>query len=281
MRPFLQTIDPNSGRQRARFRRKNALMPYSNILLDCDGCIATITLNRPDKLNAYTTEMGDEFTHAFRALERDASVRVVIVTGAGRAFCAGVDLEHLAAHTAGKNVSKGPQLGEEDFLRELPLEMRASSKPIIAAINGHAGGVGMTMAMPCDVRIAADDAKLGFVFGRLGILPGLGSTHLLPQLVGMARAQELVLTAKKILGSEAAAIGLVNKALPRDEVLPAARAMAQEMSELDPIVLAYAKKALQFGAAHTMAEAMKNEQSQSPRLKAAREAAKAAKASAA
>ena len=254
-------------------------MQYSNILLDRDGGIATITLNRPDKLNAYTTEMGDEFSHAFRALERDASVRVMIVTGAGRAFCAGVDLEHLAAHAAGKNVSKGPQLGEEDFLRELPLEMRASSKPIIAAINGHAVGVGMTMAMPCDVRIAADDAKLGFVFGRLGILPGLGSTHLLPQLVGMARAQELVLTAKKILGSEAAEIGLVNKALPRDEVLPAARAMAQEMSEVDPLVLAYAKQALQFGAAHTMAEAMKNEQGESARLKAAREAAKAAKAS--
>ncbi len=248
-------------------------MPYSNILLDHEGGVATITLNRPDKLNAYTTEMGEEFTHAFRTLESDPAVRVILVTGAGRAFCAGVDLEHLAAHSQGKNVSAGPRLGEEDFLRQLPLEMRASKKPIIAAINGHAVGVGMTMAMPCDVRIAADDAKLGFVFGRLGILPGLGSTHLLPQLVGMARAQELVLTAKKILGSEAAAIGLVNKALPRDEVLPAARAMALEMCEVDPIVLAYAKQALQYGAAHTMAQAMKNEQSESARLKADREAA--------
>jgi len=251
-------------------------MQYSNILLDQDGGLATITLNRPDKLNAYTTEMGEEFTHAFRALERDPSVRVVIITGAGRAFCAGVDLEHLAAHGQGQNVSKGPRLGEEDFLRELPLEMRASSKPIIAAINGHAVGVGMTMAMPCDVRIAAEDAKLGFVFGRLGILPGLGSTHLLPQLVGMARAQELVLTAKKILGREAAAIGLVNQAVPADQVLAAARAMAKEIAEVDPIVLAFAKQALQFGAAHTMAQAMKNEQAESARIKAAREAAKAA-----
>jgi len=251
-------------------------MQYSNILLDREEGLATITLNRPDKLNAYTTEMGEEFTHAFRALERDASVRAIIVTGAGRAFCAGADLEHLAAHAAGKNVSKGPRLGEEDFLRQLPLEIRAARKPVLAAINGHAVGVGMTMAMPCDVRIAADDAKIGFVFGRLGILPGLGSSHLLPQLVGMARAQELVLTAKKILGTEAAAIGLVNKALPRDEVLPAARAMAREMSEVDPIVLAYAKQALQYGAAHTMAEAMKNEQRESAHLKADREAAKAA-----
>jgi len=252
-------------------------MQYSNVLLDQDGGIATITLNRPDKLNAYTTEMGEEFTHAFRALERDPAVRAIVVTGAGRAFCAGVDLEHLAAHAKGQNVSSGPRLGEEDFLRELPLEMRAASKPVLAAINGHAVGVGMTMAMPCDVRIAAEDAKLGFVFGRLGILPGLGSTHLLPQLVGMARAQELVLTAKKISGAEAAAIGLVNRALPRDQVLPAALAMAKEMAEVDPIVLAFAKRALQFGAAHTMAQAMKNEQAESARLKAAREAAKPAR----
>lgn len=251
-------------------------MPYTNILLDVEDGIATITLNRPEKLNAYTTEMGEEFTQAFRALERDPKIRAVIMTGAGRAFCAGADLEHLAAHAKGENVSKGPRLGEEDFLRQLPLEMRAASKPVIAAINGHAVGVGMTMAMPADVRIAAEDAKLGFVFGRLGILPGLGSTHLLPQLVGMARAQELVLTAKKILGTEAAAIGLVNKAVPADQVLPTARAMAKEMAEIDPIVLAFAKQALQFGAAHTMAQAMKNEQSESARLKAAREAAKAA-----
>jgi enoyl-CoA hydratase len=151
--------------------------------------------------------------------------------------------------------------------------MRESSKPIIAAINGHAIGVGMTMAMPCDVRIAADGAKLGFVFARLGIMAGLGTSHLLPNLVGMARAQELILTAKKILGSEAAEIGLVNKAVPADQVLSEARAMAEEMAEIDPIVLAYAKRALNFGAQHTMAESMKNEQSQSVLLKAERDAA--------
>ncbi len=251
-------------------------MQYSNILLDLEDGIATITLNRPDKLNAYTTEMGEEFTSAFRALERDPKVRAIVMTGAGRAFCAGADLEHLAAHAKGQNVSKGPRLGEEDFLRKLPLEMRVASKPVLAAINGHAVGVGITMAMPADVRIAAEDAKLGFVFGRLGILPGLGSTHLLPQLVGMARAQELVLTARKILGSEAAAIGLVNRAVPADQVLATTRAMAKEMAEVDPTVLAFAKQALQFGASHTMAQAMRNEQSESARLKAARDAAKAA-----
>ena len=247
-------------------------MKSKQILLDQDGPIATITLNRPDQLNAYTTTMGDEVTSAFRSLQRDESVRVVILTGAGRAFCAGVDLEHLKAHNLGENASTGPRLGEEDFLRRLPLEMRDYPKPIIAAINGHAIGVGMTMVMPCDVRIAAQDAKLGFVFARLGILPGLGSTHLLPNLVGMARAQELVLTGKKILGSEAAEIGLANKAVPREDVLSEARGMAEKMAEVDPLVLSFAKRALHFGAGHSMAEAMKNEQNESAAMKAARDA---------
>jgi enoyl-CoA hydratase/carnithine racemase len=246
-------------------------MNFPNILLEKSDGIATLTLNRPDKLNAYTTEMGDDVTRAFRDLRGDSSAKVVILTGAGRAFCAGVDLEHLKAHNQGKNQSTGPRLGEEDFLRKLPLEMLDYPKPIIAAINGHAIGVGMTMVMPCDVRIAAQDAKLGFVFARLGILPGLGSTHLLPKLIGMARAQELVLTGKKILGSQAARIGLVNESVAAGEVLPRAVEMAKEMAEIDPVVLAHAKRALHFGASHTMAEAMKNEQSQSAAIKAERD----------
>ena len=242
-------------------------MAYQDILLDKDGALATITLNRPEKLNAYTTEMGDEVTAAFRSLQRDDAVRVILLTGAGRAFCAGVDLEHLKAHERNENASRGPKLGEEDFLRRLPLEIRDAPKPVIAALNGHAIGVGMTMAMPCDVRIASEDAQLGFVFAKLGILPGLGSTHLLPHLVGMARAQELVLTGRKIRGTEAAAIGLVNRAVPEADVLPTARAVAEEMAEIDPAVLAHAKRALHYGAAHTMAQAMRNERAQSDALR--------------
>jgi 2-(1,2-epoxy-1,2-dihydrophenyl)acetyl-CoA isomerase len=250
-------------------------MNYENILFDQKDGIATITLNRPDKLNAYTTEMGDEVTHAFRAVQRDEETRVIILTGAGKAFCAGADLEHLKAHEAGQNVSKGPRLGEEDFLRKLPLEMRDSPKPIIAAVNGHAVGVGMTMVMPCDIRIVANEAKLGFIFGKLGILPGLGSSHLLPTLVGMAKAQELVLTAKTILGPEAAEIGLANKSVPAADVLAEAKTMAGEIAMIDPHVLEYAKRALHFGAANTVAAAMKNEQRQSAELKAVRDRTKA------
>jgi 2-(1,2-epoxy-1,2-dihydrophenyl)acetyl-CoA isomerase len=252
-------------------------MSYETILFDKEGGIATITLNRPDKLNAYTPLMGDEVVDAFRSVQRDEAVHAIILTGAGRAFCAGADLEVLKAHAAGEDTSrgKGPKLGEEDFIHTFPLEIRDSPKPVIAAINGHAVGVGMTMVMPCDIRVVAEDAKLGFAFARLGILPGLGTTHLLPNLVGMAKAQELVLTADNILGAEGEKIGLVNKAVPRDQVVAEARALAEKIAAIEPVVLAYAKQALHYGADHSMAEAMKNENAQGPQLKAARERAKA------
>jgi enoyl-CoA hydratase/carnithine racemase len=242
---------------------------YENIVFEVSDGIATITLDRPDKLNAYTTEMGEEVYDAFGRCRQDEDVRVVILTGAGRGFCAGVDLEHLRAHQSGGNASTGPKLGEEAFLKKLPLEIMEFPKPVIAAMNGAAIGVGMTMVLPCDVRIAAAGAKLGLTFAKLGILPGLGSTHVLPRLVGMARAQELVLTAKIIRAEEALEIGLVNQVVPAGEVLAAAREMAGQMTQCDPAVLAAAKRALYYGASASMAEAMKNEQESSAELRRA------------
>lgn len=242
-------------------------MAYQNIRYEVDAQIATITLHRPDKLNAYTTEMGDEVVEAFAAARDDASVRAVILTGAGRAFCAGVDLEHLKAHMAGGNASTKAKLGEEDFLRKLPLDLVAFPKPVIAAVNGPAIGVGVTMMLPCDVRIAAESAKFGVTFAKLGLLPGLGSTHLLPKLVGIAKALELVLTARVILAPEAHAIGLVNRVVEGESLLPEARAMALMMAECKPEVLAAAKAALHFGASASMADAMRNEQQASGALR--------------
>ena len=244
-------------------------MTFDQIRYEVGGGVATITLHRPEKLNAYTTEMGDEVVAAFAAARDDAAVRAVILTGAGRAFCAGVDLDHLKAHMAGGNASTKTKLGEEDFLRKLPLDLLTYPKPVIAAVNGPAIGVGVTMILPCDVRIAAESAKFGATFAKLGLLPGLGSTHLLPKLIGMARALELVLTARVILAPEAAAIGLVNRVVPGDSLLPEARAMAAMMAECKPEVLAAAKAALQFGAGATMADAMRNEQDASAALRKA------------
>jgi len=242
-------------------------MAFDQIRYEADGGVATITLHRPEKLNAYTTEMGDEVVAAFAAARDDAAVRAVILTGAGRAFCAGVDLDHLKAHMAGGNASTKARLGEEEFLRKLPLDLLTYPKPVIAAVNGPAIGVGVTMILPCDVRIAAENAKLGVTFAKLGLLPGLGSTHLLPRIVGRAKALELVLTARVVTAFEAAEIGLVNKVVAPDALLAEARAMAGAMAECRPEVLAAAKAALHFGADASMADAMRNEQEASAALR--------------
>ena len=243
---------------------------YEHILYAVEDGIATLTLNRPEKLNAYTPEMGDEVVAAFRHARESEDVRAVILTGAGRGFCAGVDLEALKASYSATSSTKGPKLGEEDFVRKLPLELWEFPKPIIAAINGHAIGVGVTMTLPCDIRLAAEDAKIGMTFVKLGILPGLGSTHLLPRLVGLAKAQELVLSARVILGSEAAEIGLVNRAVPGDALQAEARALALAMTQHDPAVLAAAKRSLREGALLSLPEAIKNEQQRAAELRSQR-----------
>jgi len=244
---------------------------YESIRYAVEDGIATITLHRPEKLNAYTTPMGEEVCAAFDEAREDASVRAVILTGAGRGFCAGVDLEHLKAHREGRNAAAGgaPRLGEERFLKSLPLELVSWPKPVIAAVNGPAIGVGVTMILPCDVRIAADTAKLGLTFARLGILPGLGSTHLLPRLVGMGHALDLVLSARVVPAREAAEIGLVNRVVPAESLLGEARALARMMAECPPAVIAAAKQALHFGAGSTLEQAMRNEEAQSAALREA------------
>jgi 2-(1,2-epoxy-1,2-dihydrophenyl)acetyl-CoA isomerase len=242
-------------------------VPPPQILTDVSDGIGTLTLNRPEKLNAYTTEMGEQVTAVLRAWREDAAVRAVILTGSGRGFCAGVDLEHLKAHQAGANASKGPRLGEEDFLRKLPLELAAYPKPLIAAVNGAAIGVGVTMILPFDVRIASEDAKLGLAFVKLGILPGLGSTHLLPRIVGRAKALELVLSARTLPAREALEIGLVNQVVPAEKLLPAARELAASIAAHRPEVVAAAKAAVNFGAEHSLEEAMRNEERSSAGLR--------------
>jgi len=245
-------------------------MTYENILLEVNEGIATITLNRPDKLNAYTVGMGEDVVEAFNALKDNDDVKVVVLTGSGKGFCAGVDLEHLkeqfAAEAKGESLP-GPKLGEERFIRELPATLATFPKPVIVAINGHAIGVGITMALPCDIRIAAEGAKIGLTFAKMGILPGLGSTQLLQRVVGPAKARELMLTAKVILAEEAAEIGLVNNVVPADQLMDEAMTMAKQIAENNPNTLAAIKDCLHFGATATLQEAMKNEQETAAKLR--------------
>lgn len=239
---------------------------YQHLLLDITDSIATVTLNRPDKLNAYTVDMGEEIVDAFDALKGDDAVRAVILTGEGRGFCAGVDLDHLKEQASATETS-GPRLGEERLVREFPLTLLNYPKPVIAALNGHAIGVGITMVLPCDIRLAASGAKLGLTFAKMGILPGLGSTYLLPRLVGTAKARELVLTANVILAEEAEEIGLVNKVVPLEELMPLAREMAASMTACKSDVLGAAKNLLLAGENEAVAAAMEREHTTSAELR--------------
>ena len=241
--------------------------PYETILYAVEDRIATIALNRPDKRNAYVPQMGEEIVAAFRAARDDESVRAVILTGTGQGFCAGVDLDALKALQAGQSTGKGPKLGEEEFVTSFPLELLAFPKPVIAAVNGAAVGVGVTMILPCDIRIAAERAKLGLTFTKLGILPGLGSTHLLPRLVGLGRAQELVLTARVIEAPEALAIGLVSRVVPGEALLATAREIAAQTVACDPDALAVAKRTLQVSPMLDMAGAIQNERAANAELR--------------
>jgi 2-(1,2-epoxy-1,2-dihydrophenyl)acetyl-CoA isomerase len=242
---------------------------YESIQYEVSEGIATITFDRPDKLNAYTPEMGEEVVAAFAQVLADDSARVVILTGAGRAFCAGVDMDRLKAHMSGE-VTSGPKLGEEAFVRSFPNELARFPKPVIAAINGPAYGVGVTMTLGCDVRIAAQSAVLGLNFTRIGLLPGLGSSHHLPRLVGLGKASELVLSGGKLTADEACDVGLVQRVVADELLASEARKLATAMAQVRPEVLAAAKSALRHGAEAPLADAIAEEQRLSADLNRAR-----------
>jgi enoyl-CoA hydratase/carnithine racemase len=209
-------------------------MTYEHILYDVAERIATITLNRPDKLNAYTATMGAELEDAFHAADEDDGVRVIIVTGAGRGFCAGADISGgaNAFDTRGGNAQMfqgdKPRRGSGGGFVGAIYNCR---KPSIAAINGAAVGVGITLALPMDIRIASSEAKFGFVFARRGLVPEAGSAWFLPRLVGLDQALRWCLSGRVFGAEEAHQGGLVSEVLAPADLLPRARAIAVEMIE--------------------------------------------------
>jgi enoyl-CoA hydratase/carnithine racemase len=223
-------------------------MAYDAITVEQQDGIATVTLNRPQRLNAWTPTMGTELVDVFRDLDRDPTVRVVLFTGAGRAFCAGADMDFFAAQVEAGGGAKG-QGGMPGPARveEFPALMRRLSKPVIAAINGFALGIGCTMTLLCDIRIAAAEAKLGFLFPRMGVMAELGSTFLLPRLVGLGRACELMFTGKQYTADECERAGLVNRVVPGPELMTAARALAHEIAQCAPLSILLTRQALYQG----------------------------------
>jgi enoyl-CoA hydratase/carnithine racemase len=218
------------------------------ILIARDGDVVTLTFNDPSHLNAMTQAMGEAFSAAVAELAGDASLRAVVLTGAGRAFSAGGDLTIIEARAAA-GAANGPRGrgairdGMRSFYK-LFLAVRELPCPTIAALNGAAIGAGLCVALACDVRLAANEAKLGLNFTQLGLHPGMGATWTLPRLVGPARAAEILFSSRVFSGAEAAAIGLANRALPAPEVLPAARALAAEFAATAPLAVRGVKRSL-------------------------------------
>ncbi|HYB27920.1 MAG TPA: crotonase/enoyl-CoA hydratase family protein [Solirubrobacteraceae bacterium] len=216
--------------------------------------VLTITLNRPDRLNAWTHTMFGELMAAFDRADADDEVRAVIVTGAGRAFCAGADLER-GGETFAKREHEDADSIPRDNGGQLTLRIFASTKPVIAAINGPAVGIGATMTLPMDVRLAADDARIGFVFVRRGIVPEACSSWFLPRVVGISRAMEWVTTGRVFGAQEALTGGLVRSLHPKAELLDAANALAREIADnAAPVSVALARRMLWtlLGAEHPM-----------------------------
>ncbi len=218
---------------------------YQQIDYAVEDQIATITLDRPEQLNAFTARMMHEMISAFDEADADDDVRAVIVTGRGRGFCAGADLSgggESFAHGGGGDAA-GPQSVVRDGGGLLTLRIFASKKPVIAAINGPAVGVGVTMTLPMDIRLASENAKLGFVFARRGIVPEACSSWFLPRIVGMSQAAEWVYTGRVFPASEALRAGLLRSVHPPDELLPAAHELAVEIAEnTSPVSVALSRQ---------------------------------------
>jgi enoyl-CoA hydratase/carnithine racemase len=246
------------------------MQEFETILVDVSDGIMTITLNRPDRMNAFTPIMMAEMCSAFDMADADDAVRAVIVTGAGKAFCAGADLG--AGGATFDYAKRGGRWGEESPVRDdgsvdwdhpgirdgggkLTLRIFACKKPVIGAINGAAVGVGATMQLPMDVRLASDTARFGFVFARRGIVPEAASSWFLPRLVGISQALEWCYSGRVFGADEALKGGLVRSIHAPDDLLPAARALAHDLTaESAPVSIALTRNAMwrMMGAAHPM-----------------------------
>jgi len=209
------------------------------VLRDATDGVLTLTLNRPDALNSFNVEMKEALLAAFKDAARDKAVRIVVMTGAGRAFSAGQDLKE-------RQQADATDLGTELRLRYNPivLAMRRLEKPVIGAINGVAAGAGISVALACDIRIASEQASFIEVFGRVGLVPDTGSSWFLPRLVGYARAAEMSFTTDPVDAATAERIGLVNRVVPADQLLAETGALAARLAQSAPIAMALAKRAL-------------------------------------
>jgi 2-(1,2-epoxy-1,2-dihydrophenyl)acetyl-CoA isomerase len=214
-------------------------LSYENLLLEKEGPVATITLNRPENLNALSMRLREELLSAFKEVRDDSGVRVLIITGRGRAFCSGANLRELQALTSGQVPP-----GIMDLATQRVLSVVEMGKPTIAAINGVAAGGGLSLAMMCDIRLMARGARLISTFTKRGLVPDGGLTYTLTQVVGAARACELIFSSEGVDAEQAQRLGLVNGVVPDGELTHACKSLALTISQNAPLALAAAKEAI-------------------------------------
>lgn len=234
------------------------LAPGGPVLLEAkhEG-IATLVMNRPDRLNALNNELAIAVNDALGRFAEDETIRVVVITGAGRAFCAGGDLAALA-----KGHQSGATQDLEPLLRagmQMVLKMRTMAQPVIAAVNGAAAGAGMNIALAADIRIAAEEATFGQNFSKVGLFPDYGGTYFLPQLVGPAKAAELFYTGDMIDAKTALALGLVNQVVPATQLEATVKTLAQKIAQGPSLPIRAAKKALFASEEKELSKALDNE----------------------
>lgn len=218
----------------------------SDLLTERNGHVATITLNRPDRMNAISGQMLMDLSKALLDADADAEVRVIVITGTGRAFCAGLDLVD-ASEGKGLGPAIGRRPGELDLRDAPPVVLHKIDTPTIAALNGGAAGYGFDLAMGCDLRVAAEGAKLAAVFTRRGLVPESGGTWLLPRMIGWAKAAELCFAGKTLTATEAAEWGLVNRVVPGESLAETVAEMAGEIAAAAPLAVRATKRMMRAG----------------------------------
>lgn len=226
----------------------------STILFNITEGVGVITLNRPEKMNAFIRDMALAMQDALDKCAQDKSVRAVLITGAGKAFCAGQDLPEVMD-------PNGPGMNRilSEHYNPIVAKIRDLEKPVVAAVNGVAAGAGANLALCCDITVAATSSSFIQAFSKIGLIPDTGGTYFLPRLIGMQKASALMMLADKVSATEAEQMGMIYKALPDEDFMGHAMAIAQQLATMPTRAMHYIKKALQWSATHTLDEQLMNE----------------------
>jgi enoyl-CoA hydratase/carnithine racemase len=224
---------------------------YTDLLYEADEGIATITLNRPERLNAITLPMLESLSTALRDADRDRQVRVIVLTGAGRGFCAGLDIKDVASGTGIGADGAGLATARFDLAASPPVVLHTTDKPVVCAVNGGAAGYGLDLALGCDIRVASSAAKLAAVFTKRAILPESGGSWLLPRLIGWAKAAEVAFRGMTLSAQEALELGLVNHVVEPERLMPFAREIAAEIAANAPLAVQATKRMMRLGLEET------------------------------